>query len=284
MDLLCRSLFVCRRFTDVERTYNEWAPRQPNVSPPSQWMLSTLAAAGRVRVIQRIAKDRSPEAGDARIPRVVFQYWNHSRPPADVAALMQTWAAQNDGFEHVVFDRAAARDFLQRSYPADVLAAFEKCPHPAMEADLIRLAFLAANGGVYADADERCLAPLERLFAALGGASFAAAITEGIPLYVHNWFICAAPANGIVRLALEQAVRMIHLDENERGTDDLWQITGPGLLTRCCVTQALAEIRASRAADMALISQRCYTAIAASEDELAYKSGTGNWRDFKAAK
>ena len=94
-----------------------------------------------------------------------------------------------------------------------------------MKSDILRLAWLLRNGGVYSDADDR----LQRSVAPLleSGA--------GLVLYqedigsVGNNFIAAAPGHPVLALALEQAVAAV----NNGGKDLLWLATGPGLLTRC---------------------------------------------------
>lgn len=171
------------------------------------------------------------------IPRQVVQFWD-SDPPQDVREIMAAWTEQNPSHGWTCFDNDTARDFLQSAFGGEVTAAYERIRMPAQKADLFRLAYLAACGGIYADADDRCLAPLD---------SF---IRSDATLVVHqenygsigNNFIAATPEHPVIMRALDMAVAAM-----KRGDNDLvWLSTGPGLLTRAFAL----EWAAPRAGDL----------------------------------
>lgn len=273
LDMLCSSLLMARDLAQIEQVYRRWDSLQPGVLP-SRWMLTALVASGRQPVIRGLAEEAQQVSRDVEIPRVIFQYWDSPDIPAEVARLMHGWAEQNQDFEHIVFDQAAARQFLQSNFPPAVIDAFELCRHPAMQADLLRLAFLAANGGVYVDADEQCRMPLARLFSVLDGHRFVASLYESIPVYTNNWFLAAAPGNDIIQSALDASVELIHADRAAGIQTAIWTGTGPGRLTQSVVDHVLAAGSSS----VALISTSCWLRIGGSVDDLAYKSGEGDWR------
>jgi tetratricopeptide (TPR) repeat protein len=171
------------------------------------------------------------DAPSGRVPPAIAQYWNEQAPPDDVSRLMQTWPEQNPGHRYVRFDAAAAQAFLAQHCMPDVLLAYRRSREPAKQADLFRLAWLFCEGGVYADADDRCLRPLEAWLPA--GADLVLYQEEYGTL--GNNFIAATPFHPVLGLALRMAVTAIN-----RGDDDLlWLSTGPGLISRALV-QTLA--------------------------------------------
>ncbi len=188
----------------------------PDYTPAAMLLLIALRQAGRLA---------GPAAGPApAIPARIAQYWDSGPPPAEIATLMQGWRTAHPGHGHVLFDDATARAFLQAHCAPEVLAAYRRAREPAQKADIFRLAWLFAEGGWYADADDRCLAPLDSLAPAGGG----------LVLYqeeygtIGNNLIGAAPQHPVIGLALELAVGAI----NRGDADILWFSTGPGLLTR----------------------------------------------------
>lgn len=60
-----------------------------------------------------------------------------------------------------MFDDARAVAFLLARHPGEVWQAFRLASHPAQRADVLRLAWLALEGGIYIDADDRCLGRLD---------------------------------------------------------------------------------------------------------------------------
>ena len=159
------------------------------------------------------------------IPRRIAQFWDSAELPEDIAGYCRTWSGMDPAFDYRRLDEASAQNFLKAIGDAAAFRAFQRAEEPAMKSDILRLAWLLRNGGVYSDADDR----LQRSVAPLleSGA--------GLVLYqedigsVGNNFIAAAPGHPVLALALEQAVAAV----NNGGKDLLWLATGPGLLTRC---------------------------------------------------
>jgi mannosyltransferase OCH1-like enzyme len=169
------------------------------------------------------ARSLTAEIGPSPIPRVILQFWD-SNPPDHVRGLMTSWQELNPAYTWTCFDDEKAKVFLEEEFGGEVLTAYERAPIPAQKADIFRLAYLVARGGVYADADDRCLAPID---------SF---LRRDATLVVHqenygsigNNFIAATPEHPVLMRALELATAAML-----RGDHDLvWLSTGPGLLTR----------------------------------------------------
>jgi tetratricopeptide (TPR) repeat protein len=168
-----------------------------------------------------------PRQADAEvhsaIPRHIVQFWDRD-PPEDVRELMASWQALNLGHRWSGFDDDAAKTFIESEFGADILAAYRRSAIPAQKADLFRLAFLAARGGIYADADDRCLAPLD------GWIDPAATLVVHQENYgsIGNNFVAVTPEHPVILRALELGAAAI----NRGDTDLIWLSTGPGLLTR----------------------------------------------------
>ena len=92
-------------------------------------------------------------------PRTIVQFWHDLRElPEDVQDCVASWARwTSSGFTHRLFDERSAKAFIGGSLDARHARAFERCYHPAMEADYFRLCYLFVEGGFYVDADDVCV-------------------------------------------------------------------------------------------------------------------------------
>ena len=145
---------------------------------------------------------------------------------------MATWKRAHPDFTYIRLNDATARDFLRTHRMSDVLAAYGRAREPAQRADH-RLAYLAVHGGFYADADDRCVVPLESFVP----PEAALAVWQEDFGTLGNNFIGAAPGHPVIALALRLGTEALNRGDN----DFLWLSTGPGLLTR-----AFAQTTASR--------------------------------------
>jgi tetratricopeptide (TPR) repeat protein len=195
---------------------------------------STAAAAALLLALRQAEKlDFIPEPGDAMlIPRLITAFWDQPDVPADVEAMMQSWRTCNPGHEWRRFDTARAQDYLAAKFPGPVLGAFQRVREVPQKADIFRLAVLVAEGGVYADADDRCLRPLDNLVP--HGANLVLPQEEfGC---AGNHFLAAAPGHPVLQAALRTVAAAINRGDNEIP----WLLSGPGLLTRV-LAQHLTE-------------------------------------------
>ena len=165
--------------------------------------------------------------GRSPIPRRIAQYWDRPDPGPDLRALMRTWRDAHPDHAVMLFDDAAARAFLRGELLSRRLARLHARQEPAQKADLFRLAFLFAEGGYWADADDRCLAPLGSVVPR--HAALAVYLEEYGTL--GNNFVGTAPRHPVIGLALDLAVEAV----NRGDRDIMWLSTGPGLLTRAFV-------------------------------------------------
>lgn len=92
-------------------------------------------------------------------PKTIVQFWHDlDRLPTDVAECVHSWTGwETSGFEHKLFDERTARAFIHQSLGARYKRAFDRCYHPAMQADYFRLCYVLVEGGFYVDADDVCV-------------------------------------------------------------------------------------------------------------------------------
>ncbi|MBV1796728.1 tetratricopeptide repeat protein [Siccirubricoccus sp. G192] len=246
----------------------ELVRRYPDSTAAAVQMLVALRLAGRFAA--------RPDTRGQGIPPRLCQYWNDPQPPPDALDLMASWQRCNPGFAFHRFDDAEALEFLRRAAAPEVARAFAAAREPAMRSDLFRLAWVYAEGGYYADADDRCHAALGSLVPPAAG------------LFLHleeygtlgNNIIGASAGHPVIGRALSLAAQAIL-----RGDRDLiWLATGPGLLTR-----AFAQIVAETGAlpEGAVILDRVEMhRVAAMHCVLGYKAGARHWTNaaFQAAR
>lgn len=174
------------------------------------------------------ARGSSPStAGDASpIPRTIVQFWDQKPPPA-VVKLMEGWNRQA-GFAHVVFDLKQAREFVDAHFTPRHVRALRIARVPAQKADLFRLCYLHAKGGLYVDADDARLADVSTVIPP----------EKDLVLYrevygtLGNNVIAVRPGHPAIAIALERALESVLANEG----DAVWAATGPGLLTRAVAT------------------------------------------------
>lgn len=165
------------------------------------------------------------------VPRRILQFWDQKAIPPDVQNCMTSWRSIPN-FEYVLFDEEQAREFMRAEYDVRHVNAYDLCNHPAMKADLFRLAYLYRHGGVYIDADDIYAGSnLEQLFREDGlfkvrCASFRRTPSEPpVTVYNNNPIFCT-PKDEIVRMALERAT-MILLSMGKKEFYNVLVITGP---------------------------------------------------------
>jgi len=241
-----------------------------------QHFLSTLVCSSALALHRPVSRTEitAPESDD--IPYKLFQYWDSPGIPEDVDACMRTWS-QISRIQTVLFDGNRSREFIAANYSVEHLEAFEACHHPAMRADFIRLAYLFRNGGIYIDADEMCIAPLWSFYQEWKHSMIVLVLSATMPNYILNQFIAAKPGCSVLGRALGEAVSTI-LENRKSGRKlNIWDTTGPGLLTRN-FSRALLQ-QGSECSSVTVLAFEEYGAMCKEQSNLNYKSKPeGNWR------
>ncbi|MEX0755737.1 MAG: hypothetical protein WD556_11575 [Actinomycetota bacterium] len=251
--------------------------------------------SAHVRTLVQLPVSLKTRPRTSEIPRVIVQFWDdRGSLPSDVRDCLDSWQPlTKSGFKRVFFDDGAARQFISRAFGRTILAAFDRCGHPAMRCDYFRLCYLLVCGGFYVDADEWYLgANCEELFfdstlkvqplcydlATESMVPPAVFLVEGAfspdwIFYVNNNPLVAPPFHPVIQLALVRSTRILL---GESGHSDIQATTGPGNLSASLVRHSLSCQLAGDDRDFTLLDN--WEAISVSRWPLSYRADARNWR------
>jgi tetratricopeptide (TPR) repeat protein len=215
---------------------------------------------------------------DGPIPKSIMQFWDSEDLPPDVDRLMTSWGDLNPDHARHVFSDRTARTYLRRHHPEAILTAYRRAQEAAQKSDIFRLAWLAAEGGLYADADDRALRPLVTI---IPGNADLVLYQEDVASIGNN-FIAARPGHPVIVQALTRAVEAI----NRGDTDNVWLATGPALLTRALATHLATGDGEQIAVPSAVhvLDRRDLNRAVAMNCMLGYKNSHRNWANSVFAK
>jgi mannosyltransferase OCH1-like enzyme len=230
------------------------------------------------------------------IPKTIVQFWHDlGQLPPDVEECVRSWTVwETSGFKHRLFDEHTAGAFISHSLGARHKRAFERCYHPAMQADYFRLCYVLVEGGIYVDVDDVCvgtdigwLAEDWRLklqplcYDIATGAMVKPAVFLRAEAYDPSWIfyfnnnpLIAGPRHPVIEHALSQATRLLEL----AGKDEFPEIqtaTGPGNLSKSIFDLGT---RTSSDIESGVVVLVDWDALAVSHWTLSYRSDARNWR------
>lgn len=137
------------------------------------------------------------------IPAHLWQTYRTASPPPRAAACTASWRRFNPSLTCHYFDDQACLRFIRRWFDKAFADMYESLPIGVMKADVWRVAVVYVHGGIYADIDTECRAPIstwiptdQRLVAAvedesgaLGNFTFAAVARHPALLHVLRTFM-----------------------------------------------------------------------------------------------
>lgn len=230
------------------------------------------------------------------IPRQLIRFWHdQSELPNDVSACMSTWdRLEEHGFVIRTFDDKSAAHYIRNHFDDRKVAAFNRCAHPAMRSDYLRLCVLFIEGGIYVDCDDvllnddwRSLFEDDRLklqplcydISAGGMMPNVNIWRENLPsgsrnFYVNNDPIVSPAGHPVLQHALNRATDLLL---EGAGKLEIQITTGPGNLTMVLAAHAHALVHQGASFDFDLI--RNWDAIAEIRWELSYRNDDRNWRN-----
>ena len=163
-------------------------------------------------------------AGKIEGPHIT-QYWHSEDVPDYIAGLLETFHDLNPTMRHTVFSESSAAAFIEEHLEPRHLHAFQACAVPAMQADYFRYCAVFALGGVYCDADARCIADLGSLVPTAGeGRLFHRGDGPGV---INALFAFGAPGHPFLELVLE----IVTTNIERRICDRVYFTTGPPIFT-----------------------------------------------------
>lgn len=251
--------------------------------------------------VDRIASDQAgnetPASQACAIPRTLIRYWHDaSNVPDDVRGCMDSWERLRlHGFEILTFDDVSAAAYVATRFGARERSAFDRCRHPAMRSDYLRMCHVLADGGFYVDADDVLVGDgwcklyaddrlkLQPLCYDIPTAGMipsseiwrADLSTDSRIFYVNNNPIAAPAGHPLLRRALDRATSLL------LGRDPLPEIqstTGPGNLSAALVAHVLMLEAQGARLDCELL--RYWDDVAETRWDLSYRADERNWRNM----
>ena len=250
----------------------------------------------RKLVQRRLGRHPPNDRHEHLIPNAIVQFWHNLRQlPYDVEECIASWARwETSGFTHRLFDEHAAKAFIGGSLGTQHECAFERCYHPAMQADYFRLCYLLVEGGFYIDADDVCIGAdiswlfedgrlkLQPLCYDIGsGAMVKPSVFLCPNAYDPNWIfyfnnnpLAASRGHPIIERALSQATNLLELaGENE--LPEIQTATGPGNLSKSIFDLGSTS---KGGVEDDLVVLRDWDSLAVSRWPLSYRGDARNWR------
>jgi mannosyltransferase OCH1-like enzyme len=192
-----------------------------------------------------------------------------------------------------LFDERSAKAFIGGSLGARYERAFERCYHPAMQADYFRLCYLLIEGGFYVDADDVCIGtqinwlfddgrlkvqPL--CYDIASGTMVNPSVFLNIDAYNPSWIfyfnnnpLIANRRHPVIERALRQATDLLELP-GEGGLPEIQATTGPGNLSKSIFDFGAT----SGGVESNLVVLRDWDLLAVSRWPLSHRDDARNWR------
>jgi hypothetical protein len=147
------------------------------------------------------------EASSNVIPRKLWQTYDPlPLTNKHIAHIQSSWLRHNRGLVVHLFNDSACDSFVCNSsrFDAALCTAYRGMPLNVMRADIWRYAVMAAEGGIYADIDVECRAPIEHW---IGNASCQLIVSPGSANEMQQWIIAAVPQHPVLLRVLENIAR-----------------------------------------------------------------------------
>ena len=155
---------------------------------------------------------------DSGLP--IVQYW-HSEPIPDyISDLLATFGEQNPDLLHLVFSERSDTEFIAERFSKRELRAFRACAVPAMQADYFRYCAVLTLGGIFGDADARCIGRIRPLIPAVGSGQLFR--RPGGPV-INALFGFGSPRHRFLKLVLE----IVTANIEQRLCNRVYYTTGP---------------------------------------------------------
>jgi len=155
----------------------------------------------------------------------IVQFWDNGAPPKLLSERMAQWKSKNPSWKYELYCTESAASCLEKLYSSELAEGFLAIRMPAMKADVFRVGWLLAHGGLWVDAATVCGAPLQSW---LNRDNPVVLLSRPgmTPPRCWNGVIYVRDINEPFLIALWE--RISHSILNREGTS-VWEQTGPGL-------------------------------------------------------
>ena len=236
-------------------------------TPHAMRLMAALFSSGMLE--QNTASDMQLSETQ-QIPKKLFQFWDTANRPPQVDELMRLNRQLNPDFAYFAFDERSAISYLTSKKERMAIRAIQFAPNPAGKADILRLAVLWHEGGIYMDADDRCLSPLSDF------VDFRLRFLAPLEYWmtIANNFLAVRPKDPMIRATLDSACEAFL---GTRG-ESVWLSSGPGAVTRSFVNHMVGnDGRPNR--DIRILPMYKIRKHLAVHSMLDYKSTAAHWKN-----
>lgn len=141
------------------------------------------------------------------IPKILWQTYKSSDPPVAAAACMASWRKCNHNHEFIYMGDLECEAFMEQWFEREFFEMYCALPVGVMKADVWRVAVVYVHGGIYADIDTECRAPVEDW---IGSSSTLVAAVENDTGALGNFVFAATPRHPALYRVLQTFVELYH--------------------------------------------------------------------------
>lgn len=151
------------------------------------------------------------------IPKQIFQCgpWDAEKIPQYVLAYRQTWIDMNHGWKYFYSSDSECEEYIYDKCGPKIATHYQKIQRGDNRGDFWRYVCMYFNGGIYADMDTKCLAPIECWLSL--NCSFAAMQNtyKQIGTIWENWFFGSVRNSEILERVIGEMLNRIELSKSK---------------------------------------------------------------------
>lgn len=155
----------------------------------------------------------------------IIQYWDSDIAPALIQERMSGWELSHINWNYQRFNRESAAAWLLKKFGLSCKVAFLDVRIPAMQADVFRVAYLLACGGVWVDAGTVCKASLASWLELTTPLLLLRRSYQVHPEVCSAFIYAAFPGHPLLQVAWGRISSLLNI----RGGHKLYQQFGPGV-------------------------------------------------------
>lgn len=165
----------------------------------------------------------------------IVQYWHEREVPDYINELFKSVRSFNPNSPHRIFSHSSAEGFVEEHFSDREISAFRACAVPAMQADYFRCCAGLVLGGIYLDADLRCLSSMQPLVPGKGEGRLFRGTGGNV---INGVFAFGSAGHRFLELALEIATTNVE----RRFPDTAYCVAGPPIFACLEAVRRLGSI------------------------------------------